>query len=161
MTATLERDTNKKALDILLVEDNPSDARLLMEAFKECDMPANVFTVEDGVEAIKYLRKQNGYNEARRPCIVILDLNLPRKNGKEVLKEIKSDAILKTIPVVIFSTSTSPEDITSSYELSANSYISKPSDYPRLVEIIKSMKSFWFNSAQLPKEGFTNAGQSN
>lgn len=139
-----------RAIEILLVEDNPGDARLTLEAFKEGKVINNVTVVRDGVEAMAYLRKQQPYSEARHPDIILLDLNLPRKDGREVLAEIKSDEHLRTIPVVVLTTSTAEEDIARAYSSHANCYISKPVDLEQFLRVASSIESFWLNFVKLP-----------
>lgn len=135
--------------DILLVEDSPGDARLVIEAFKEVEFDSNLALVQDGIEAMAYLRKEGEYVEAPTPSLILLDLNMPRKDGREVLAEIKADKDLKRIPVIILTTSQSDDDIIKMYNLHANCYVSKPADIDRFVDIVRAVKNFWFN-AQLP-----------
>ncbi len=137
-------------IDILLVEDNPADVRLTVEALKEGKIYNNLHVVTDGVEAIAYLRRQGKYANAVRPDLIILDLNLPKKDGREVLKEIKNDDSLKTIPVVILTVSKSEEDIIKSYNLHANCYITKPVDLSQFINVVKSIEDFWITTARLP-----------
>jgi two-component system, chemotaxis family, response regulator Rcp1 len=139
-----------RAIEILLVEDNPGDARLTLEAFKEGKVINNVTVVRDGVEAMAYLRRQGPYGQARHPDIILLDLNLPRKDGREVLAEIKSDELLKFIPVVVLTTSTAEEDIARAYSSHANCYISKPVDLEQFLRVASSIESFWLNFVKLP-----------
>jgi len=137
--------------DILLIEDNPGDVLLTIEAFKECKNCHKINTVKDGVEALLYLRKQGKYSNSTNPDIILLDLNLPKKDGREVLAEIKSDDELKYIPVIILSTSRNTEDILTSYELKANCYITKPLELDKFIKIIASIDKFWLNTVKLPK----------
>jgi chemotaxis family two-component system response regulator Rcp1 len=139
-----------RPIDILLVEDNPGDIRLTTEALQEAKMFNKLHVVTDGVEAISFLRKEGAYKEATRPDLILLDLNLPRKDGREVLKEIKEDASLKTIPVVILTVSKSEEDILRSYNLHANCYISKPVDLEQFLKVARSIQEFWFTMVKLP-----------
>lgn len=141
-----------KPMQILLVEDNPGDARLAMEAFRngEAKYKNRLHLVEDGVEAMRFLRREDGYSDAPRPNIVLLDLNLPRKDGREVLEEIKTDPKLKLIPVIVMTTSQAEQDIIESYELQANAYITKPLNFGKFMDVAESTKSFWFSSAELP-----------
>ncbi|MEM7330778.1 MAG: response regulator [Chloroflexota bacterium] len=141
-----------KPAEILLVEDNPGDVRLTIEAFKESQIKTNLNVIYDGEEAIKYLQRSGKYSGASQPDFILLDLNLPRKNGNEVLNEIKNDPILKTIPVVILSTSTNIDDIIQSYEGHANCYIAKPVDFGNYITVIKSIENFWFNTVNLPSK---------
>lgn len=138
--------------DILLVEDNKGDVRLLQEAFKDGKIVVNLHVVEDGVEAMAFLRHQGKYANVPRPDMVLLDLNLPRKDGREVLAEIKSDVALKRIPVVVLTTSSSGEDILKSYDAYANCYITKPVDLNQFVEVIKSLENFWLTLVKLPSQ---------
>lgn len=139
-----------KAIDILLVEDNPGDARLAIEALRDSKLHNNLFVVSDGVEALEFLYKQGKYHDAVTPDLILLDLNLPRKNGKEVLKEIKNHDDLKRIPVVILTTSRAEEDIVKTYNLHANCYISKPLDLNQFLKVIKSIEDFWLSMVKLP-----------
>lgn len=139
-----------RAIEILLVEDNPGDARLTLEAFKEGKVINNVTVVRDGVEAMAYLRRQEPYSQAKHPDIILLDLNLPRKDGREVLAEIKSDPHLRQIPVVVLTTSTAEEDIARAYSCHANCYISKPVDLEQFLRVASSIESFWLNFVKLP-----------
>ncbi len=140
----------EKLVCILLVDDSPDDVFLTTEAFKRGTKIKQFHIVEDGVEAIYFLRKQGKYKDVPRPDLILLDLNLPRKNGKEVLYEIKKDNSLKNIPVIILSTSTDFKDIESTYELNANCYISKPSDFEIFIKITQSIENFWFDTVKLP-----------
>lgn len=137
--------------DILLVEDNPGDIRLTKEALKEGKISNTLNIVMDGVEAMTFLRQEGKYVDAKRPDIILLDLNLPKKDGREVLQEIKSDPSLKRIPVVILTTSRAEEDIIKSYDLHANCYITKPVDFEKFVNVVKSIENFWFTVVHLPR----------
>ncbi len=139
-----------KAVEILLIEDNPGDVRLTIEALKESKIINNLNVVEDGIEAILYLKKDNKYKDKPRPDLIILDLNLPKKDGREVLGEIKSDDNLKQIPVVILTTSEAEEDIIKTYELHANCYITKPVNMEQFIKVVKSVGDFWFSIVMLP-----------
>lgn len=141
----------EKAIDVLLVEDNPGDIRLTEEAFKEADLECNLSVVEDGVEALAFLNQTGQYKNAPKPDFILLDLNLPRKDGRQVLKEIKESSALKYIPVIILSTSKSEDDIIRTYNLHANCYISKPVDLDNFIEVVQNIKSFWFTIVALPK----------
>lgn len=141
---------NNRPAEILLVEDNPGDVELTREGFQEAKIKNNLHVVPDGVAAMEFLRREGKYAEAPRPDIVLLDLNLPKKDGREVLAEIKDDDDLKTIPVVILTTSKADEDIVKSYQLSANCYITKPVDYAGFAQIVKSIENFWFSVVVLP-----------
>ncbi|HLV33568.1 MAG TPA: response regulator [Spirillospora sp.] len=138
------------SIEILLVEDNPGDVRLTQEALKESKLSNNLSIVRDGVEALAFLRQEGIYADAPRPGIILLDLNLPRKDGREVLQEIKDDDELRRIPVVILTTSDDEHDILQSYNLHANCYITKPVDLSRFITIIKNIENFWLTIVQLP-----------
>jgi two-component system response regulator len=139
-------------IEVLLVEDNPGDAELTRIALQDSKISINLNVVEDGVEAMAFLRKQHDYAKVPHPDIVLLDLNLPRKDGREVLAEIKSDDNLKRIPVVVLTTSQSEEDILKAYNLAANCYITKPVDFDQFVKIVQSIENFWFAIVKLPPE---------
>jgi CheY-like chemotaxis protein len=141
---------NVDAMDILLVEDNPGDARLAAEAFKEGTVPTRLHVVQDGIEAMSFLRRQGGYGSVPRPHLVLLDLNLPRKDGREVLAEIKDDPNLCRIPVIVLTTSQAESDINRSYELHANCYIVKPVDFDRFIDVVKGIEDFWCSLVKLP-----------
>jgi chemotaxis family two-component system response regulator Rcp1 len=141
-----------RALEILLVEDNPGDVRLTREALKEGRLEKNLNVAPDGVEAMSFLRREGDYVGAARPDVILLDLNLPRKSGREVLAEIKGDPELRRIPVVVLSTSGSEEDIIGSYELHANCYVTKPPDFERYLEAVKTIEDFWLCTASLPSQ---------
>ncbi len=142
-----------KPVDILLVEDNPGDVRLAKEALKENKMLNAIYVVEDGVEAMAFLRKEGKYSGKPRPDIVLLDLNLPKKDGREVLAEIKEDRDLKRIPVVILTVSSADEDILKTYNLHANCYITKPIDLSQFMKVVKSIEDFWLTIVKLPPDG--------
>ena len=137
-------------VDILLVEDNPGDARLAVEALKEGNVSNRLHVVPDGVEAMAFLRREGKYCDAPRPHVVLLDLNLPRKDGRQVLAEVKTDDLLKRIPVVVLTTSQAEQDITRSYDLHANCYITKPVDLDRFITVIRSIEDFWCTVVKLP-----------
>lgn len=139
-----------KPVEILLVEDNPGDTRLAREALKESKLNNTMNSVVDGVEAMDYLHKRGKYTDVTRPDLIILDLNLPRKDGREVLGEIKTDVDLRTIPVVILTTSKSEEDILRAYELHANCFITKPMDMNQFIKVVQSITDFWFTIVKLP-----------
>jgi two-component system response regulator len=141
-----------RPIDILLVEDNPADVLLLREALLEADLRSTVHVAEDGVCALGFLQQTGAYRSAPRPTMILLDLNLPRKSGREVLAEIKADPLLRAIPVVILTTSSDEEDVRRAYDLSANCYIVKPHDYYSFVAAIQSVRHFWFSVATLPME---------
>lgn len=136
---------------ILLVEDNPGDAELAKEALEASKFLNELFIVDDGVKAMDFLRKQGDYKDVPRPDIILLDLNLPRKDGREVLAEIKADEDLKIIPVVILTTSKADEDVLKTYKLHANCYITKPLDLSRFFEVVQTIKTFWMTIVVLPK----------
>ncbi|MBG1260545.1 response regulator [Nostoc commune] len=139
-------------IEVLLVEDNPGDAQLTRIALEDSKISIHLNVVEDGVEAMAFLRKQEKYVNVAHPDIVLLDLNLPRKDGREVLAEIKGDENLKRIPVVILTTSQAEEDILKAYNLCANCYITKPVDFDQFVKIVQSIENFWFAIVKLPPE---------
>ena len=143
---------NKKnrPVNILLIEDNPGDVRLTQEAFKEGRLPINLDVVMDGVEAIKFLKKVAPYEEVIRPDLILLDLNLPKRDGREVLQEIKTDQALKRIPVVVLTTSNAEQDILKSYNLHVNCYINKPVDFDKFFDVIQKIEDFWLTTAILP-----------
>ncbi len=137
-------------VNILLIEDNPGDVRLTQEAFKEGSINIRLDVVMDGVEAIKYLNKESPYELAVTPDIILLDLNLPKKDGREVLQDIKSDSKLKRIPVVVLTTSNAQQDILKSYNLHVNCYVNKPVDFDKFFDIIQKIEDFWLSTAILP-----------
>lgn len=137
-------------VEILLVEDNPGDIRLTEEAFKETKLNNNLSVVKDGVEALSFLRKEGEYSSAARPDIILLDLNLPRMDGRELLAIIKEDPDLRRIPVVVLTTSDDEKDILTTYNLHANCYITKPVDLNQFGEIVKNLEGFWFQIVRLP-----------
>lgn len=140
-----------KVLDILLVEDNPGDIRLTQEAMREAKMTNSLHVAKNGASAMDFLRRQGEFEGAPRPDLVLLDLNLPRKNGKEVLKEMKDDPQLRRIPVIVLSTSDAHRDVTDSYDLHANCYINKPVDFDDFLKVVQSIECFWFHMAKLPR----------
>ena len=139
-----------RPVDILLVEDSPTDVFLAREALEQAKVLNTLHVVSDGVEAMDYLHRRGPYAGAVRPDLVLLDLNLPRKDGREVLAEIKADAGLKRIPVVVLTTSKAEEDILRAYGLHANCYVAKPVDFDRFAEVVKAIESFWFTIVSLP-----------
>lgn len=139
-----------KPISILLVEDNPGDVRLTKEAFKEAKVHNLLSVVEDGVEAMAFLRGEGKYQDALRPDVILLDLNLPRKDGRQVLAEMKADETLKRIPVVVLTTSEAEQDILMTYDLHANCYITKPVDLDRFIEVVQSIEDFWLCIVKLP-----------
>jgi len=137
---------------VLLVEDNPGDVRLTKEALKEGKMLNRVTVVGDGVEALSFLRRQGKYADAGQPDLILLDLNLPKKDGRQVLAEIKADPGLKRIPVVVLTTSSAEEDILKTYDLHANCYVTKPVDLEQFMRVVKSIEDFWITVVKLPSE---------
>jgi chemotaxis family two-component system response regulator Rcp1 len=145
-------ETEEKLKTIFLVEDNKADIRLIQEAFKNSSIPHQVVTVRDGMDAMAYLRQEGEYSNALRPDLILLDLNLPRKDGREVLAEIKTDPLLKRIPVVVLTTSRNEDDIFHSYELHVNCYITKSRNLNQLFQIVKGIEEFWLSTVTLPPE---------
>jgi two-component system, chemotaxis family, response regulator Rcp1 len=140
-------------IEILLVEDSPGDVRLTKEALRESKLKNNLHVVGDGAEAMDFLYKKGKYADMPRPDLVLLDLNLPKKDGREVLAEIKADENLRAIPVVILTVSKSEEDIHKSYGLHANCYIVKPIDFYQFITVVKAIENFWFTIVKLPPSG--------
>ena len=139
-----------KAIDILIVEDNPGDARLIKEVLNDSKILNSLHLVRDGVETMDFLQKKGNYSGAKTPDLIILDLNLPKMDGREVLAKIKNDEQLKRIPVVIMTISQAEEDIIKSYNLHANCYVTKPIDLDQFIKVIKSIEDFWFTIVKLP-----------
>ncbi len=139
-----------RTIEILLVEDNPGDARLTLEALKEGKVMNNVTVMRDGVEALAYLRREGSYTDSLEPDLILLDLNLPKKDGREVLAEIKTDERLMKIPVVVLTTSAAEEDIARAYSGHANCYITKPIDLDQFLHVVQSIESFWLSLVKLP-----------
>ncbi|MBI5440702.1 MAG: response regulator [Deltaproteobacteria bacterium] len=137
-------------IEILLVEDNPGDVRLTREALKQGKVLNRLHVVEDGVAALEFLHRRGVYAEAPRPDLILLDLNLPKKDGREVLQEIKGDESLRRTPVVVLTTSSSDEDILRSYNLHANCYVTKPMDLDQFIRVVESIQNFWFTIVKLP-----------
>jgi two-component system, chemotaxis family, response regulator Rcp1 len=140
-----------RPIEILLIEDSPSDTDLTIEAFQEGKIPSNLSHVEDGEEAMAFLGRKNAYADAPRPDLILLDLNLPRKDGREVLSELKSNPNLQTIPVVVLTTSKDAQDIAQVYNLQANCYIAKPVDFEQFVDVVRAIEHFWLEVATLPQ----------
>jgi len=153
----MQTSKNVRPVQILLVEDNPGDVRLTIEALKEAKVLNKLTVVKDGIEALSLLRRQGEHARAARPDLILLDLNLPRKDGREVLAEIKADDNLKHIPVVILTTSQDEQDVLKSYNLYANCYITKPVDLDQFITVVKSIEDFWLGIVVLPKNGKSNA----
>jgi CheY-like chemotaxis protein len=141
-----------RPIEILLVEDNPGDVRLTIEGLNEGKVRNNLHVARDGVEALEFLRRENKYAAEVRPDLILLDLNLPRKDGREVLAEIKSDPKLHTIPVVVLTTSRAESDVLRSYELQANCYITKPVDLEQFITVVRSIEDFWLTIVTLPNQ---------
>jgi two-component system, chemotaxis family, response regulator Rcp1 len=139
-------------IEVLLVEDNPGDVRLTREALKEGKVWNNLSHVPDGVEALAFLRRQGRYADAPRPDVILLDLNLPKKDGREVLEEVKSDPDLRSIPVVVLTSSEAERDIARAYALHANCYITKPVDLDQFITVVQSIENFWFSVVKLPPD---------
>ncbi|MFP3975497.1 MAG: response regulator [Dehalococcoidia bacterium] len=146
----MTRENNRRPVDILLVEDNPGDARLAKEAFKDGKAPTEIHVVSDGVEAMNFLRRQGQYADAPFPDLILLDLNLPRKDGREVLAEIKTDSNLKRIPVIILTVSNAEQDIIQTYNLHAACYLNKPFEFDEFMELVQQIDEFWLATAKLP-----------
>ena len=140
-----------RPIEILLVEDNPGDVRLTLEALRDGRLRNHMSIVGDGVEALAFLRRQDPYANASRPDLILLDLNLPRKDGRETLAEIKADERLRRIPVVILTTSQADSDVLKAYDLHANCYITKPVDLEQFLVVIRSIEEFWLSIVKLPK----------
>ncbi len=144
--------SNGRLVEILLVEDNPGDVRLTKEAMKEGKIRNNLSVASDGVEAMAFLRREGKYADAPHPDVVLLDLNLPKKDGRAVLKEIKEDPNLRRIPVVILTSSKADEDVLNSYDLHANCFVTKPGDLEQFIDVVRSVEGFWLQIVKLPKE---------
>ncbi len=140
----------ERPIEILLVEDNPGDARLTQEAMRAAKLSNNLHIVEDGVEAMEFLRRQGRFGDAPRPDLILLDLNLPRMDGREVLAEVKSDPDLRRIPVVVLTTSRAEEDVIRAYDLHANCYVTKPVDLAQFMKIVAQIDEFWVKVVTLP-----------
>lgn len=137
-------------VEILLVEDNPGDVRLTEEALKESKVLNNLYVASDGVEAMEFLNREGKYSDAPHPDLILLDLNLPKKDGREILEDIKADDRLKRIPVVVLTTSKAEEDILRMYDQHANCYITKPIDFEQFIEVVQSIENFWLTIVKLP-----------
>lgn len=140
-----------RPVEVLLVEDNPGDVRLTREAFKDGRVLVNITVAADGVEALEVLRHEGKFTEAAKPDLIVLDLNLPRKSGREVLEEIKADDELKRIPVIVMTTSKAEQDIHRAYNLNANCYVTKPVDLDEFLNVVRSIEDFWLTIVTLPK----------
>lgn len=141
-----------RVISILLVEDNPGDVRLTKEALKEGKVLNNLNVAVDGIDALEYLRREGKYADAAKPDLILLDLNMPRKDGREVLAEVKADPELRSIPIVVLTTSKAEEDVFKTYNLHANCYITKPVDLDQFIKVIKSINSFWLEIVLLPSD---------
>jgi CheY-like chemotaxis protein len=148
----VSKPSRQRSIEILIVEDSPSDAQLTVEALQAAKVANRLSHVEDGVEALRFLRREGPYADAPRPDLILLDLNLPRKDGREVLEELKRDSSLKVIPVVVLTTSRSEQDVLRSYQLHANCYITKPVDFTQFLEVVKTIEHFWLTVVTLPGE---------
>ncbi len=144
--------SRRRAIEILLVEDNPGDARLTREAFADAEVSNNLSVVGDGEQAMAFLRRQGNYADAPRPDLILLDLNLPRKSGREVLEDVKNDPDLLSIPIVVMTTSEAEGDILNSYYHHANAYVTKPVDLDRFIDVVSKIEGFWLTVAKLPAE---------
>jgi CheY-like chemotaxis protein len=142
-----------RPIEILLVEDSPSDTDLTIEALHEAKVANHLSTVEDGVQAMQFLRRQGAYADAPRPDLILLDLNLPRKDGRQVLEEIKADPELKAVPVVVLTASQAEQDVLRAYALHANCYITKPVDFQQFLGVVKAVENFWLTVVKLPPKG--------
>ena len=142
-----------RPLELLLVEDSPTDILMTKEAFEHAKVLLNLHSVEDGVEVLKFLRREGKYGQVPRPDLILLDLNLPKKDGREVLAEIKADDELKSIPVVVLTTSKAEEDIARAYHLHANCFITKPVGFANFTEVVRSIERFWLTVVTLPPNG--------
>ncbi len=151
MTPTMNTDLGRP-IEILLVEDSPSDTDLTVEALASAKVTNRLSIVEDGVQAMEFLRREGQYAQAPRPDLILLDLNLPRKDGREVLEEIRADENLTAIPVVVLTTSEAEQDVLRAYALHANCYITKPVNFPQFLEVIEAIEGFWLSVVKLPAE---------
>ena len=142
---------NSEPVKILLVEDNEGDARLAVEALKDSKVRNDLYHVRDGVEAMAFLRREAPYPDAPVPDLILLDLNMPRKDGREVLAEIKEDPALRQVPVVVLTTSAAERDLVKTYDLHANAYVVKPLGLDRFIEVVQAIESFWFTIVKLPQ----------
>ena len=147
-----------RPIEILLVEDSPSDTELTVEALREAKLRNRLNAVQDGVQAMEFLRRQGQFAHAPRPDVILLDLNLPRKDGRQVLAEIKADDALKSIPVVVLTTSRAEQDVLRAYQLNANCYITKPVDFEQFLEVVRAIESFWLCVVTLPLAPRTSGG---
>lgn len=146
--------THATGIDILLVEDNPGDVRLTQEAFKNSRLTNKLYVVNNGMDALKFLHKQDTFQNAPTPDLILLDLNMPKKDGREVLAEIKEDDTLRTIPIIVLTTSDADADVLKMYQLQANCYITKPVDFDKFIKIVKQIEEFWVTIVRLPPKGY-------
>lgn len=151
-----EKEDGRGIPEILLVEDNPADVRLIKEAFREAAVACNLSVAEDGEQALAYLQRKSPHEKAPRPALILLDLNLPRLDGRELLALIKRDPQLKNIPVVVLTSSQSDQDISKSYDAYANCYVAKPVNLDQFVEAVKAIRAFWLSTARLPGRGLAS-----
>jgi len=149
----MEKLAEGQPIQVLLVEDSEPDARLTIEALKEAKVRNRVWVVEDGVEAMRFVRREPPYADAPRPDLILLDLNLPRKDGRQVLEELKADPDYRRIPVVVLTISGAEEDVLRAYNLHANCYITKPVDFVRFMEVVRHVEEFWLTVVKLPPHG--------
>ena len=151
----MSESSQKKSFNILIVDDNPGDVRLMQEALGEGSVLCRAHVASNGIEAVSFLRRENPFNKAPQPDLIFLDLNLPKKNGRQVLAEIKADPALRRIPIVVLSTSAAQQDVLAAYDLHANCYIVKPIDLEVFLRFIRHIIEFWFTMAKLPREETT------
>jgi len=144
-------ENGRQAIEILLVEDNPGDVRLIIEAMREAKLDNRIHVVEDGVEAMQFLRREGRFGDAPRPSLILLDLNLPKKDGRTVLAEVKADPALRRIPVVVLTSSQAEEDLLRAYDLHANCYITKPVVMEQFMKVVAQIDDFWVRVVTLPK----------
>ena len=149
----MNRWSETKPVEILLVEDSPGDVRLTTEALKEAKVLNNLNVAQDGIAAMAFLRREGAHAKAPRPDVILLDLNLPKKDSREVLAEIKADPNFRRIPVVVLTTSRAEEDVVRAYDLHANCYITKPVDFKQFLEVVRSIEDFWLTVVKLPHNG--------
>lgn len=142
-----------RSVEILMAEDDPEDQLLVRDAFHEAHLGNNLTMVEDGEELLAYVRREGKYSDVNRPDVILLDLNMPRKDGREALAEIKADRALRNIPVIVLTTSNAEEDILRSYDLGVSSYIRKPVTFEKLVEVLRAFGTYWFEIVELPPNG--------
>lgn len=144
--------TDRQPVEILLAEDNPGDVKLTKKAFEEGNIANNIHVVNDGVEALAFLRQEDEYADMPRPDLILLDLNMPRKDGKDVLRELKDDDNLGRIPVVVLTSSEAEEDVVKSYDLNANAYLTKPINFDGFIQIVSRLEEFWLEVVRFPPE---------